>query len=79
MEPVGWGRIVAIGSSGVIQPIQTLVISNVVRSALVGLTKFLSNDLAGCGITVNMLLPGRTHQSELTNLNRPLLKRQVKY
>ena len=55
MKAAGWGRILAIGSSGVIQPIPNLGISNVVRSALVGWTKSLSNDLAGSGITVNML------------------------
>ena len=44
MKSDGWGRILAIGSSGVVQPIPNLGISNVVRSALVGWTKSLSND-----------------------------------
>ena len=45
MKAQRWGRILAIGSSGVIQPIPNLGISNVVRSALVGWTKSLSNDV----------------------------------
>ncbi len=70
MKLAGWGRILAIGSSGVIQPIPTLGISNVVRSALVGWTKSLSNDLAGSGITVNMLLPGRIHTTRIDELDQ---------
>ena len=70
MKLAGWGRILAIGSSGVIQPIPNLGISNVVRSALVGWTKSLSNDLAGSGITVNMLLPGRIHTTRIDELDQ---------
>ncbi|MDA9855954.1 SDR family oxidoreductase [Paracoccaceae bacterium] len=70
MKAAGWGRILAIGSSGVIQPIPNLGISNVVRSALVGWTKSLSNDLAGSGITVNMLLPGRIHTKRIDELDQ---------
>ncbi len=70
MKATGWGRILAIGSSGVIQPIPNLGISNVVRSALVGWTKSLSNDLAGSGITVNMLLPGRIHTNRIDELDQ---------
>ena len=70
MKSAGWGRILAIGSSGVIQPIPNLGISNVVRSALVGWTKSSSNDLAGSGITVNMLLPGRIHTTRIDELDQ---------
>ena len=70
MKSDGWGRILAIGSSGVVQPIPNLGISNVVRSALVGWTKSLSNDLAGSGITVNMLLPGRIHTKRIDELDQ---------
>jgi 3-oxoacyl-[acyl-carrier protein] reductase len=41
-----------------------------VRSALVGWTKSLSNDLAGSGITVNMLLPGRIHTTRIDELDQ---------
>lgn len=69
MQERGWGRIVAVGSSGVIQPIPNLGLSNLARSALVGWAKSLSNDLAGDGITVNMLLPGRIHTERVDELD----------
>jgi 3-oxoacyl-[acyl-carrier protein] reductase len=69
MKAAGWGRIVAIGSSGVIQPIPNLGLSNLARSALVGWAKSLAGDLAGDGITVNMLLPGRIHTERVDELD----------
>lgn len=75
MKSAGWGRIVVIGSSGVIQPIPNLGMSNLVRSALVGWTKSLSNDLAGDGITVNMLLPGRIHTQRVDELDAAAAER----
>ncbi|WP_099823998.1 SDR family oxidoreductase [Oceaniglobus indicus] len=64
-----WGRIVTIGSSGVIQPIPNLGLSNAIRSALVGWSKSLSNDVAADGVTVNMLLPGRIHTERVDELD----------
>lgn len=54
-----WGRIVTIISSGVIQPIPVLGISNTLRAALAGWSKTLSNEVAAEGVTVNILVPGR--------------------
>ena len=54
-----WGRILAIGSSGIVAPIPTLALSNVGRSALAGYLKSLAAEVAADGITVNLLLPGR--------------------
>ena len=59
MQERGWGRILTVASSGIIQPIPTLPISNTVRSAFVGFSKSLSNQVAGDGITVNIIVPGR--------------------
>ena len=42
MRERGWGRIVAIGSSGVQQPIPTLTASNVGRAALAAYLKTLA-------------------------------------
>jgi len=75
MQKNGWGRIVTIGSSGVIQPIPNLGLSNLARSALVGWSKSLSNDLAADGITVNMLLPGRIHTDRVDELDTAAAKR----
>ncbi|WP_102108442.1 SDR family oxidoreductase [Oceaniglobus roseus] len=64
-----WGRVITIGSSGVIQPIPNLGLSNAIRSALVGWSKSLSNDVAADGVTVNMLLPGRIHTERVDELD----------
>lgn len=78
MKAKGWGRIVAVGSSGVIQPIPHLGLSNLARSALVGWAKSLSTDLAADGITVNMLLPGRIHTDRVDELDAAAAERAGK-
>lgn len=64
-----WGRIITIASSGVEQPIPNLGISNAIRSAVVGWSKTLSNEVAGDGITVNVVLPGRIHTRRVDELD----------
>lgn len=59
MTEGGWGRIITIVSSGVLQPIAGLGISNALRSSIVGWSKTLSNEVAPSGITVNCVVPGR--------------------
>jgi 3-oxoacyl-[acyl-carrier protein] reductase len=51
--------VVAVGSSGVQQPIDRLALSNIGRAGLAGYLKSLSNEVAADGVTVNMVLPGR--------------------
>jgi 3-oxoacyl-[acyl-carrier protein] reductase len=53
-----WGRIVALESTSVKQPIPTLVLSNAFRSAVVAALKTLSGEVAGEGITVNTIATG---------------------
>lgn len=55
----GWGRVVAIGSSGVEQPIAGLAASNAARASQAALLKTLAGEVAASGVTVNMVLPGR--------------------
>ncbi len=69
MQAQKWGRIITLGSSGVVQPIPNLGLSNALRSALVGWSKSLSNDVAADGVTVNMLLPGRIHTERVDELD----------
>jgi len=59
MRGRGWGRVLTIASSGVVQPIPHLPISNALRSTLVGFMKSLAGEVAADGVTVNMVLPGR--------------------
>lgn len=70
MKAAGWGRVLTVASSGVVQPIFNLAMSNTIRSSLVGWSKSLSNEVAGAGITVNMLLPGRIATARLQQLDR---------
>jgi 3-oxoacyl-[acyl-carrier protein] reductase len=59
MRARGWGRIVTIASSGVEQPIPNLALSNGIRAAVVGWSKTLASEVAGEGVTVNVVMPGR--------------------
>ncbi len=73
-----WGRVIVVASSGVIQPIPALGISNALRSALVGWSKSLSGDVASDGVTVNMLLPGRIHTERVDQLDAAASERSGK-
>lgn len=70
MRERGWGRILAVGSSSVDQPIENLALSNAVRPALAGLLKTLAAEVAADGVTVNMLLPGRIATARVEALDR---------
>ncbi len=59
MRARGWGRVLAVGSSGVASPLPNLALSNLGRSALAGYLKTLAAEVAADSVTVNMLLPGR--------------------
>lgn len=76
MAARGWGRILTIASSGVVQPIPNLAVSNTIRSGIVGFSKTLSDEVASEGITVNVILPGRIDTDRLRNLNRANAERQ---
>jgi 3-oxoacyl-[acyl-carrier protein] reductase len=54
----GWGRICAIASSAVKQPIPTLAASNTARTGLWAWAKTAAADLAPQGITLNLACPG---------------------
>ena len=64
-----WGRIITIGSSGVKQPIPNLALSNGIRAAVAGWSKTLAAEVAGHGITVNMILPGRIDTDRVRELD----------
>jgi 3-oxoacyl-[acyl-carrier protein] reductase len=78
MRERGWGRIVIIASSGVIQPIPNLAMSNALRAAIVGWAKTLAAEVAKDGITVNVVLPGRIETDRTGELDAANAKRQGK-
>ena len=55
----GRGRVVAIESSSVREPIDNLALSNAVRPGVVGWLKTLARELGPEGVTVNTIAPGR--------------------
>jgi 3-oxoacyl-[acyl-carrier protein] reductase len=58
MREQQWGRVLAITSVGVRQPIAGLILSNVARSGLTAFLKTLAREIAADGVTVNSLQPG---------------------
>lgn len=68
MKEKKWGRIISITSQAVKQPVAGLVLSNSVRTAIVGLLKTLSLELGPYNITVNNVMPGYTQTERLESL-----------
>ena len=75
MRERGWGRVITVASSGVVQPIPNLGLSNAIRSMLVGWSKSLSNDVASDGVTVNLIVPGRIHTERVDELDAAAAER----
>jgi len=63
-----WGRIVAITSISVRQPIPSLILSNTARAGVTGFLKTLAREVAGDGITVNSVQPGIHATNRVTQL-----------
>ncbi|HKJ68336.1 MAG TPA: SDR family NAD(P)-dependent oxidoreductase, partial [bacterium] len=53
-----WGRIIAITSVSVKQPIDNLILSNTSRAGVVAFCKTVANQVGRDGITVNVICPG---------------------
>lgn len=68
MQAAGWGRIVHITSSTVHEPSVGLFLSSSVRPAVAGFSKALAAEMAGEGITVNMVSPGIIATDRLSEL-----------
>jgi 3-oxoacyl-[acyl-carrier protein] reductase len=68
MQKNKWGRLITITSSAVKQPVDGLLLSNSIRSAVTGLARTLANEYGADGITVNNLCPGYTRTDRLDNL-----------
>ena len=55
----GWGRILNVVSISVREPLPSLMLSNVHRAGMVTGFKTIARKVAGDGVTLNSLLPGR--------------------
>jgi 3-oxoacyl-[acyl-carrier protein] reductase len=60
-----WGRVVALTSSSVKQPIPTLALSNIFRSSLIAALKTASHEVARDGVTINAIATGRVRTARL--------------
>lgn len=69
MRARGWGRVLAVGSSGVAAPLPNLALSNLGRGALANHLKTLAAEIAADGVTVNLLLPGRIATDRVAHLD----------
>ncbi|MHB8581563.1 MAG: SDR family oxidoreductase [Ignavibacteriaceae bacterium] len=63
-----WGRVINITSMTVLQPADNLMLSNSLRTGLIGFAKSLSNEVAKYNITVNNIAPGYTLTNRLYDL-----------
>lgn len=75
MRERGWGRILYVGATTVIEPLPALALANIGRDALAGYLKTLATQVAPDGVTVNLLLPGlfrteRRDQMEIAKAQR---------
>lgn len=70
-----WGRFITITSSAVKQPVDGLLLSNSIRSAVTGLARTLANEYAAHGITVNNVCPGYTRTARLDGLAATISQR----
>jgi 3-oxoacyl-[acyl-carrier protein] reductase len=75
MRRQNWGRILICSSSGAVQPIPALAISNTIRAGLIGWAKTLAAEVAADGVTVNTLLPGRIKTERVDEIDAATAKR----
>ena len=67
MRARGWGRILNVASTSVREPIPTLMLSNTHRAGTLAAWKTLARHVAGDGVTVNSVLPGRIATDRLVD------------
>ncbi len=65
----GWGRIIAITSHSVRQPVANLILSNTARAGVTGFLKTLATEIAPHGTTVNSVQPGLHATDRLLQLH----------
>ncbi|MEC3883928.1 SDR family oxidoreductase [Halobacillus sp. HZG1] len=64
------GRIINIASSSIKQTLDNLILSNTFRAGIVGLSKSLSQELAGDQILINTVGPGRIATDRVAELDQ---------
>ena len=78
LKKAGYGRILTIASSSVKQPIPNLVLSNAMRTGVLGAAKTLSQEVAQDNILVNVVVPGRIATERIDELDQAAAARTGK-
>jgi len=68
MRERGFGRIVSVSSTAVVEPAPNLMLSNTHRAGLVAGFKTLARQVARDGVTLNTVMPGRIDTARLAEL-----------
>ena len=68
MQSRKWGRVVAITSISVRQPIANLILSNTMRAGLTGFLKTVAREVASDCVTINTVQPGTHATDRITQL-----------
>jgi 3-oxoacyl-[acyl-carrier protein] reductase len=76
MRERGWGRVVALMSSTIREPIPALVYSTAGRSALAGWMKTAARTVAAEGVTINGILTGRIDTPRVAHIDRDRAERE---
>lgn len=69
----GYGRLVYVGSGAVVRPISQICVSNVLRSAVLGLCRSLVDEVGRSGVTCNAVLVANVD----TERHRDLLRKRA--
>lgn len=69
MRAAKFGRILTVSSTSIVEPLAGFAFSNALRAALANWMKTLSTEVAGDGVTVNVLLPGTFTTARVARLN----------
>jgi len=64
----GWGRVVMIASSVVVDPMRNFSLSNSLRKSLLGLAESLAEEYADRGLAANLVCPGLTETDRMRAL-----------
>lgn len=75
MKEQKFGRIITITSLSVLEPIDHLVVSTAMRTAVTTFMKTLSKEMAPYGVTANTVLPGVIHTERIVNLRKAKAER----
>ena len=70
MRQQGHGAILTVTSLSIKEPLENILLSNVMRSGVVSLVKSLSKDLAQESIRINNLVPGSIYTDRIISLNK---------